>query len=159
MIDLAQFTESGLLVPRLAGDQRENVINELCRRLEETGRVENAGAFARAVMEHEELAPAVFDGVAFLLAHKGAVKELSFAVGCAAQPIHWRSSPGALVNTVVLFAVPSAAERSYATLVLAFSSLLNEQEKFATLHACARPEEMLDVLAHFQPEASRNKLN
>ena len=159
MIDLAQFTEPGLLVPRLAGDRRENVINELCRRLEAAGRVENAGAFARAVMEHEEFAPAVFDGVAFLLAHKGAVKELSFSVGCVSQPIRWGSSHGDLVNTVVLFAVPAAEERHYSTLVLAFSRLLKAQEKFATLHACARPEEMLAVLAHSQPEVSRNKLN
>jgi len=146
MNTLAQFTSLPLLVPRLAGDHRESVIAELCRRLAGAGRIENAETFSRAVMEHEALAPAVFDGVAFPLAHKGAFKELSFATGLAPQPIHWGSPHAPLVHTVVLFAVPATEENRYLPLVLAFSNFLKDGKSIAALRACARPEDMLEVL-------------
>ena len=146
MNTLAQYTSLPLLVPRLTGDHRESVIAELCQRMAGCGRIENAETFSRAVMEHEELAPAVFDGVAFPLAHKGAFKELSFAIGLAPQPIHWGTPHAPLVHTVVLFAVPTAEEKRYLSLVLAFSNFLKDQKSFATLRTAGRPEEMLEVL-------------
>jgi len=146
MTTLAQFTEAGLLIPHLAGDHRESVIAELCRRLKQFGRIDDAETFSRAVMEHDELAPAVFDGVAFPLTHKGAFQKLSFAVGLAPQPIHWGTPHAPLVHTVVLFAVPTPEENHYLSLGLAFSNLLKDEKNFAALRACVRPEEMLDVL-------------
>lgn len=112
MTTLAQYTEAGLLGSRIVGDHRESVIAELCQRLQSAGRIDNAETFSRAVLEHDELAPAVFDGVAFPLAHKGAFKELSFAVGLMPQPIHWGMPHAPLVHTVVLFAVPSSEEKN-----------------------------------------------
>lgn len=150
MTSLAQYTEPELLVPRLAGDHRESVVAELCRRLQNSGRIDNAEAFSRAVLEHEELAPAIFDGVAFPLAHKGAFKELSFSIGLAPQPIPWGTPHAPLVQTVVLFAVPAAEEKKYLSLVLAFSNLLKDGKTFADLRACARAEEMLEVLGRIR---------
>jgi mannitol/fructose-specific phosphotransferase system IIA component (Ntr-type) len=146
MTTLDQFTEAGLLIPRLAGDHRESIITELCQRLKQTGRIDDVETFRRAVIEHEEIAPAVFDGVAFPLAHKGAFKELSFAVGLAPQPIHWGTPHAPLVHTVVLFAVPISEEKRYLSLVLSFSKFLKDGPVLVALGACVRPEEMLEVL-------------
>ena len=146
MFTLAQFTSVPLLVPRLTGDHRESVILELCQQLASSGRIENAEIFSRVVMEHEELAPAVFDGVAFPLAHRGAFTEMSFAIGLASPPIHWGAPHAPLVHTVVLFAVPTVEEKRYLSLVLAFSHFLKDQKSFGALRACERPEEMLEVL-------------
>lgn len=150
MTTLAQYTASTLLIPRLAGDHRESVIAELCQRLKAAGRIDDLDTFSRAVMEHDEMAPAVFDGVAFPLAHKGAFKELSFAVGIAPQPIHWGPPHAPLVHRVVLFAVPSSEEKHYLSLVLAFSNFLKDRKSFAALVACDRPEEMLEVLGQIR---------
>jgi len=150
MTTLAQYTASALLIPRLAGDHRESVIAELCQRLKASGRIDDLEAFSRAVMEHDEMAPAVFDGVAFPLAHKGAFKELSFAVGLAPHPIHWGTPHAPLVHTVVLFAVPIAEEKRYLSLVLAFSNFLKDRTTFTALGACGRPEEMLEVLGQIR---------
>ena len=146
MKTLAQYTAAGLLIPRLAGDHRESVIAELSQQLKLAGRIDDAEAFGRAVMEHEEVAPAVFDGVAFPLTHKGAFQELSFAIGLAPQPIHWGTAHAPLVQTIVLFAVPTAEEKHYLSLVLAFSGFLKDKKTFAVLQACVQPEEMLEVL-------------
>lgn len=150
MITLSQFTEAGLLIPSLAGDHRESVIAELCQRLQMCGRIDHAETFSRAVMEHEELAPTVFDGVAFALAHKGASDQLSFAVGLAPRPIHWGAPHAPLVNTIVLFAVPPAEEKRYPFMVLAFSGFLKDQKSFAELRECVRPEQMLEVLGRIR---------
>ncbi|MGC9942520.1 MAG: PTS sugar transporter subunit IIA [Verrucomicrobiota bacterium] len=151
MTTLARFTEPGLLIPRLAGDHRESVIAELCQQLKNYGRIDDVETFSGAVLEHEELAPAIFDGVAFPLAHKGASRELSFAVGLAPQPMHWGTPHSPLVQAVVLFAAPNADEKRYPSIVLAFSKFLKDAKAFAALRACIRPEEMLQVLGqiHF----------
>ena len=150
MTTLAQFTKTGLLVPRLAGDHRENVVLELCRRLESAGRIEAAVTFSQAVLEHDEAAPAVFDGVAFPLAHKGAFKELSFAIGLAPQPIHWGAPHGPLVGMVVLFAVPAPEEKHYPPLITAFAKFLKDGAAMTRLRNCVRPEEMLEVLGQIR---------
>ena len=150
MTTLAQFTEAGLLIPRLAGDHRESIIVELCQRLKQSGRIDDVETFRRAVIEHDEMAPAVFDGVAFPLAHKGAFMELSFAVGLMPQPIHWGTPPAPLVHTVVLFAVPISEEKHYLSLVLAFSNFLKDATTFAVLRASTRPEEMLEALGRIR---------
>ena len=146
MTTLAQFTEAGLLTPRLAGGHRESVIVELSQRLKQAGRIDDVDAFGRAVMEHDELAPAVFDGVAFPLAHKGAYREISFAIGLVPAPFHWGLPHAPLVHTVVLFAVPILEEKRYLSLVLAFSNFLKNGAAFAVLRASTRPEEMLEAL-------------
>jgi mannitol/fructose-specific phosphotransferase system IIA component (Ntr-type) len=150
MTTLAQFTEACLLVPRLVGDHRESVITELCQRLQNSGRIDDAGTFGRAVMEHEELAPAIFDGVAFPLAHKGAFKELTFAIGLAPQPIRWGTLHAPLVHTIALFAVPVSEEKRYMSIVLAFSSFLKDGTTFSALRASNGPEEMLEALGRIR---------
>ena len=146
MNTLAQFTQAGLLIPCLVGDHRESVIAELSQLLHIAGGVDSAETFSRAVMEHEELAPAIFDGVAFPLAHKGACQGILFAAGLAPRPIHWGAPHAPLVHTVVLFVVPPSEEMQYASLVFAFSNLLKDGSMVAALRACVQPEEMLDVL-------------
>jgi mannitol/fructose-specific phosphotransferase system IIA component (Ntr-type) len=146
MSTLAEFTVLGLLVPQLTGDHRESVIAELSQQLENSGRIDNAGTFGMAVRKHEELSSAVLDGVAFPLARQGTVKDLSFAAGLLPQPISWGTPHGPSVHTIVLFAVPASEEKHYLPVALAFSKLLKNQITLATLRACVRPEEMMEVL-------------
>lgn len=148
-MNLAQFTEPKLLVPRLLSTHRESAIIELSKRLETAERIENADSFFNAVLEHEAVASAMFDGVAFALARGRAVKELSFALGLAPQPIRWGlGSTAPLVHTVVLFAVPLSEGQHYLSLVLTFSSFLKDEMAFSALRRCVQPEEMLSVLNH-----------
>ena len=143
---LAQFTEPTLLVPCLLSDRCDGTIIELSKRLENTECIANADSFANAVLEHEALASAVFDGVAFPLARGRAVKELSFAVGLAPRSIRWGTRFAPLVHAVVLFAVPLSEGPRYLALVLTFTSLLKDGMTLSALRCCVRPEEMLDVL-------------
>jgi PTS system fructose-specific IIA component len=143
---LGQFTEPKLLVPRLLSDRQESVITELSQRLENAARIENAPAFTRAVLEHESLASAVFDGVAFPLARGRAVNRLSFAIGLAQQSMRWGIGNAPRVHTVFLFAVPLSEGQHYLSLVQTISSFTRDEMAFSTLRRCTQPEAMLGVL-------------
>jgi mannitol/fructose-specific phosphotransferase system IIA component (Ntr-type) len=98
------------------------------------------------VLEHESLASAVFDGVAFPLARGRVVKELSFAIGLWPQGIRWSTARSPLVHTIVLCAVPLSEEQTFLSLVLTFSSFIKDEMAFSALRHCTQSEEMLSVL-------------
>ena len=143
---LAQYTEPGLLVPRLLSEYRDSALAELGSRLEKAGRIENARAFTHAVLDHESIVSTVFEKVAFPLARGQAVKELSFALGLSPQGIRWGVSKAPTVHAVVLFAVPLSAGQSYLSLVVTFSKFLQDKMALSVLSRCTQPEDMLAAL-------------
>lgn len=145
-MNLGQFTEPRLLVPRLLSEWRDSAISELSQHLEIAGRVKNATAFTHAVLDHESLVSAVFDEVAFPLARGKTVNELSFALGLSERGVRWGDRRTQTVHTVVLFAVPFTEGQRYLSLVLTFSRLLRHEIAFTALHRSTQPEEMWTVL-------------
>jgi mannitol/fructose-specific phosphotransferase system IIA component (Ntr-type) len=148
-MNLGQFTEPKLLVPRLLSEWRDSAISELSQRLESAGRVENATAFTHAVLDHESLVSGVFDEVAFPLARGRAVKELSFALGLSREGVRWGTGRTPIVHAIILFAVPLTEGQRYLSLVLTLSSFLKDEMAFSALRRCTQPAEMLTVLKHF----------
>jgi PTS system fructose-specific IIC component len=145
MTTLADFTETALLVPQLAADHHEMAVAELVKHLESTGRLAEAKAFVDAVLTHDELAPTVFDGVAFPLARSETVRDLSFAVGRLPRPMHWGATREPLVDTVILIALPETEGAQYLSLIPAFSNFLKDPAGLAALRRCTQPEQMLEV--------------
>ena len=145
-MNLGQFTELRLLVPQLFSEWRDGAISELSQRLESAGRVENANAFASAVLDHESSGSAVFDQTAFPLARSETVKELSFALGLSSPGVRWGAGRTPIVRAVILFAVPPSEERTYLSLVLTFARFSNDEKSFSDLQCCAQPGQMLAVL-------------
>ena len=145
-MNLSQFTEPKLLVPRLLSRHRESAIMELSKRLGHTERIRNVDAFVDAALDHEAVASAVFDGVTFPLARGQAVRELSFALGFSPQGIRWGLGKAPTVHTVVLFAVPLSVGQPYLSLVVTFAEFLKDEPAFSALRQCAQPEEMFATL-------------
>ena len=143
---LGQFTESKLLVPQLEASTKETALVELSKRLADAGRVDNADAFLSAVLDHDALAPAVFEEIAIALARGRPVKELSFALGLSSHAIRWDATGAPAVDAVFLFAVPQSAGELYLSLVLTLSSFISDTAAFSALKRCTEPEQMLDVL-------------
>jgi len=167
-MNLGQFTESKLLVPRLLTEWRDSAIFELSQRLENAHRIEDATAFTHAVLDHESLVSAVFDEVAFPLARGREVKELSYAVGLSEKGVRWGTGWTLVVHTVILFAVPLAEGQRYHSLVLTMASFLKDEIAFSALRHCLQPDEMLTILNQvrcvrtelppiFKPRGAENK--
>jgi Phosphotransferase system mannitol/fructose-specific IIA domain (Ntr-type) len=146
MMTLADFTELDLLVPELLNERQESVIAELSWRLKEAGRIKNADAFSRAVLDHESMVSTVFDQVAFSLARGRIARELSFAIGLSRCGIRWGKRKAPTVFAVVLFAVPASAEQSYLSLVMTFSALLKGKVFFPELRQSRHSKEMFGAL-------------
>jgi mannitol/fructose-specific phosphotransferase system IIA component (Ntr-type) len=145
MTSLFQFTEASLLVPRLTGNHHESIITELADRLEGAGRIGSSALFVDAVLAHEEQASAVFDDVAFPVAHSKTVKELSFAFGITPQTLHWRTAGAPLVSMVVLMAVPFSEEMGYLSLLTSFCNFLKDKTVTARLRHCVRADEISEL--------------
>jgi mannitol/fructose-specific phosphotransferase system IIA component (Ntr-type) len=143
---LGEFTEPGLLVPRLLSNHRESAIIELSIRLEKIGRIEHRNAFVNAALDHEEIASAVINGVTFPLARGRAVTELSFAVGFSPEGIRWGAGWAPIVHTVVLLAVPLTEARTHMSLMLTFANFITNEIAFTAFRRATQPEEMLALL-------------
>jgi mannitol/fructose-specific phosphotransferase system IIA component (Ntr-type) len=144
---LCRFTETSLLVPRLATCRHESIIIELAERLEGAGRIGNCPMYVDAVLAHEELASAVFNDVAFPVAHSKTVKELSFAFGLTPQPLHWRTASAPVVSMVVLIAVPFGEEVGYLSLLTSFCDFLRNKTIVSQLKHCVRSEELSEIFS------------
>jgi fructose PTS system EIIBC or EIIC component len=143
---LGQFTEPKLLIPRVLSDRQEGVIRELAKRLETSGRIENAPAFLEAVLTRETEMPTFIDGVALPHARGGAVQTLSFAVGLSAAGIPWGEDNRRITHAVFLFAVPLSEAQTYLSLLSGLSHLMRDERAFTALKEAVQPEEMLHVL-------------
>ncbi len=146
-VTLGQFTEAGLLVPRLLHPQQEPALEELTQRLEMTGRVEDAAGFLEAVVARErELPTFAGDGVAVPHMRGGGVRQLSMAVGLSEAGIPWGPDARHTVHVVFLFAVPLSEGALYLSLLSGLSSLIRDEVAFPALKAAAEPEAMWKVL-------------
>ena len=144
---LADFTEPALLVTELLHERQESAIAELSIRLAHAGRVNNARAYTRAVLDHEALVSTVFDGIGFSLARGRTARELSFAIGLSEFGVRWGNRQAPPVFAVVLFAIPDSAERTYMSLIMTFAKLLKDEAFLSALCQSKQPEEMFDLLA------------
>ena len=143
---LGQFTEAKLLIPRLLSDRRDGAIQELTKRLEGTGRIENAPGFLEAVLKRETEMPTMVEGVAVPHVRGAAVQNLSIAVGLSAAGIPWGRDKRRAAHMVFLFAVPLSDAATYLSLLSGLSSLIQDEIAFTALKRATQPEEMLMVL-------------
>lgn len=146
-MNLGQFTELKLLIPRLLSDRQEEAIRELTKRLEASDRIQNATAFIEAVLKREAELPAFIDGVALPHARGAAVQRLSMAVGLSTVGIPWAGNKRrGTAHAVFLFAVPLTETQAYLLLLSGLSGLIQDKPALASLMRAVRPEEMLNVL-------------
>jgi mannitol/fructose-specific phosphotransferase system IIA component (Ntr-type) len=144
---LGDFTEPKLLVPRLLSNDQCGAIRELAKRLLNSGRIDDAGAFAQAALEREQIVGATPEyGVAFPHARGRGVINLCFAVGLSGKGISWGTSRGALAHTVFLLAVPLSETQRYLTLLSDLARFGQDEGLRSSLAACGQSEEMWAVL-------------
>ena len=143
---ISRFTETKLLIPRLLSERQDGAIQELTKRLDATGRIENAPAFLEAVLEREMEMTTFVEGVAVPHVRGRAVKQLSVAIGLSAAGIPWGREKRRVAHAVFLFAIPLIEAATYLSLLSGLSSLIQDEIAFTALRQAMQPEEMLAVL-------------
>jgi PTS system fructose-specific IIC component len=144
---LAEYTQPGLILPRLRERDTAGIIGELSQLLQRQGFVPDLLPFYHAALNQELLANSALPcGLAFPHARLSGVKQLQFAFGCTAKPLLWGASAGCPVQLVFLLAVPATDAANYLHLLAALAKLGQRSELLAALGQAECPEAILAVL-------------
>lgn len=147
-MSLADYTQPGLIIPRLRGRDAASVIQELSQALHHEGCVPELLPFYHEVMNREFLASTVMEnGLAIPHARLAALKRLTFAFGRGERPIAWGLKGTAPVTLVFLVAVPATDAVNYLALISGLAKFGTEPRLLDQLRATG---DGADLFAAFQ---------
>ena len=145
--NLADYTQPGLIVPRLRERDTAGVVNELSQALQHEGFVPDVLPFYHAALNQELLAGSACEcGLAFPHARLSGVKRLHFAFGRTPEPIIWGARGAWPVQLIFLLAVPATDAVSYLQLLASLAKLGQHTELLAELRVADSAEAILAVL-------------
>jgi len=144
---LADFTNPGMIIPHLRGQEAASVIQELSSAMQREARVPDLLPFYHAVLNRECLASTDMEGgMALPHARLPGLKELSFAFGRSDQPLLWGARGARTVRLVFLFAVPATDSTQYLLLISGLARLAKEDRLLEKLHNAQDTFQILEVL-------------
>jgi len=144
---LADFTNPGLMIPRLRGQDVATVIQELSQALQREGRVPDLLPFYHAALNREFLVSTDMEaGIAFPHARLPGLKEVSFALGRSDEPLTWGKRAAPSVRLVFLIAVPATDSTQYLLLVSGVARLARDSRLLEKLHRAQDTLQILEVL-------------
>ncbi|MBV8044762.1 PTS 2-O-a-mannosyl-D-glycerate transporter subunit IIABC [Pluralibacter sp.] len=132
---------------------REEVIQELARRLAALGKISDSKQFLADVFARENDGPtALGEGLAVPHGKSDAVREAAFAVATLRVPLDWQGVDGPeRVDTIVLLAIPKAeAGSTHMHLLTALTSRLANDDTREAVRRATSAQQLLSALA--QPE-------
>ncbi|ADO49337.1 PTS 2-O-a-mannosyl-D-glycerate transporter subunit IIABC [[Enterobacter] lignolyticus] len=135
---------------------REEVIQELARRLAALGKISDSEQFLADVFARENDGPtALGEGLAVPHGKSDAVLEAAFAVATLSVPLSWQGVDGPeRVDTVVLLAIPPAeAGSTHMQLLTALTSRLADDDVREAVRRALTAEQLLAALT--PPEQTR----
>jgi mannitol/fructose-specific phosphotransferase system IIA component (Ntr-type) len=146
-VTLADYTQPGLIVPRLREQDTAGIISELSQALQREGCVPDLLPFYHAALNQELLANSALEcGLAFPHARLSGVKRLQFAFGCTREPVNWGAKGSWPVQLVFLLAVPATDATSYLHLLASLARLGQQPELLDQLRAAEDAEAVLATL-------------
>jgi PTS system nitrogen regulatory IIA component len=146
-VTLADYTQPGLIVPRLRERDAAGIIGELSQALQREGFVPDLLPFYHAALNQELLANSALEcGLAFPHARLSGVKRLQFAFGRTPVPTIWGAKGSWPAQFIFLLAVPATDAASYLHLLASLAKLGQQTELLAELRAADNAEAILTVL-------------
>lgn len=146
-LTLADYTRSGLIVPRLRERDTAGIISELSNVLQQQGVVPDVLPFYHAALNHELLANSALDcGIALPHGRLNGVKQLQFAFGRAPEPVTWCARGSWPVRFIFLLAVPATDAACYLHLLASLARLGAQSDRLADLSAADDAAAILALL-------------
>ena len=146
-VSLADYTQPGLIVPRLRERDTAGIISELSQALQREGCLPDLLQFYHAALNQELLANSALDcGLAFPHARLSGVKRLQFAFGRTPEPVVWGVKSSWSVRLVFLMAVPATDAAGYLHLLASLARLGQQPELLAQLRGAESSEAILAAL-------------
>lgn len=145
-VGLARFSAPQLMIPQLAGTERDEVIAEISARMEAEGFIDSAERLTEEALKREALASTAVDqGLAFPHVRGVEGGGLTLALGVSRKGV--RFSPGRSLTRLIFFMViPTAASGFYLRLLAGLTQSFREEEARDALFAAESSEDLWKAL-------------
>ena len=146
-VGIARFSAPSLMVPRLAGTTREEIIGELTKLLATGGFIEDPATMAEIALRREAIvSTAVEHGLAFPHVRDVEGGGLTFALGLKPKGIDFGASDDRLSKIFFFIVIPTPATAFYLRLLAGLVRTFDSADTRNTLLECEKPEQMWKTL-------------
>lgn len=146
-IGIARFSTQPLMVTPLTGETPDEVLGQLCTRMQEQGFVESGSQLLEAAQQREAIiSTAVDSGMAFPHVRGVEGGGLTMALGIHKKGIHF-GGPGRTLTRIFFFmTIPTATSAFYLKLISGLSQTFREKEAREALLAAENEQDLWNIL-------------
>jgi PTS system nitrogen regulatory IIA component len=150
---IGKFSAPSLMIPKLTGATREEVIGELAKTLGAAGFVEDATTVAELALHREAiLSTAVEHGLAFPHVRDVEGGGLTFALGLKPKGVDFGAPDGHLSKIFFFIVIPTPATAFYLRLLAGLVRTFESADARKALLDCEKPEQMWKTLTKLTRE-------
>jgi len=146
-VGIERFSAESLMIPSLAGTDRDSILREMSRKLADEGFVDNAPELAEGSIRREAIISTTVDhGLAF--PHVRCVEggALTMALGIAQKPVKFDPAGKAVTRIIFFMVIPTAASAFYLKLLSGLSQTFLKEENREKLLTAETPEKLWKAL-------------
>lgn len=147
LVGLERFSSQKLMIPRLQGETMEEVLAEICGKMEAEGFVESKEMLLDKALEREAIiSTAVDHGIAFPHVRGVEGGGLTLCVGTHKKGIKFNPEGSRLTRLFLFMAIPTAASAFYLKLVAGLAEVLHDKNTREEILKASDPEELWELL-------------
>ncbi len=147
LVGLERFSSEKLMITKLQGETMEEVLAEICGKMEQEGFIESKEMLLNKALEREAIiSTAVDNGIAFPHVRGVEGGGLTLCVGIHKKGIKFNPESSRLTRIFFFMAIPTAASAFYLKLVAGLAKVMNEKEIREEVVKAKTPEELWTVL-------------
>lgn len=146
-IGVARFSSPELMICPLEATTKEEVLAEMCERLEEQGFIDNAATIHDQAMARETIASTSVDhGLAFPHVRGVEGGGLTMTLGISPKGIHFDEDSRNLTRIVFFMVIPTAASAFYLKLLSGLTQSFRDKANREKLLVCDSPDKVWKTL-------------
>ena len=147
LVGLERFSSESLMIPKLQGETMEEVLAEICQKMESEGFIENKEVLLNKALEREAIiSTAVDNGVAFPHVRGVEGGGLTLCVGLHKKGIKFNPESSRLSRVFFFMVIPTAASAFYLKLVAGLAKVMNDKDTREEIVKAKTPEELWEIL-------------
>ncbi len=146
-VGIDRFSSVDLMIPQLVSQERDEVIAEMCQKMEAEGFVDDAGRLQEEALKREAIiSTAVEHGLAFPHVRGVEGGGLTLALGLHRKGIRFGGPGRALTRIVFFMVIPTAASAFYLKLLSGLAQTFQEEDARDRLFEAETPEQLWKAL-------------
>jgi mannitol/fructose-specific phosphotransferase system IIA component (Ntr-type) len=155
---LAIITADAVTI-NLKGKAKETIINELLDIMATQGKLLNRDMALKNLLDREQtMSTAIPNGIAIPHAKTNAVHELAIAIGIKKSGVDFDSPLEDKTRMIILALAPPDKAKPLYKFLLAITAALNDDTLRSKLLAAKTPEEVAELLRHYNSVKTANEL-